>query len=225
MGVSARILRTDESPTHFCLNNRIFCPTCPDRHPALLFDGQHWQCDKLEGRMECPRSSNVGQFVLVQRPRPLCHRIAPRHVLSRLVASAGNYAYGRRYGCHSWSYTDYKIVCQGFGSFYVHIRKCNINEIMWFTILLQELTFTNWFNDRLRGSKPSFSGAAVSDLSVDLKDGTLLIKLLENLTNKKIRGYEKAPKITAHKMVNLDLAFTHMRNEGIKLIGIGKYVQ
>ena len=52
----------------------------------------------------------------------------------------------------------------------------------------------------------------------------MLIKLLENLTNRKIRGYEKAPKITAHEMVNLDLVFTHMRDEGIKLIGIGKYV-
>lgn len=88
----------------------------------------------------------------------------------------------------------------------------------------QQLTFTNWFNDRLRGSKAGYSSPAVNDLSVDLKDGTLLIKLLENLTNRKIRGYEKAPKITAHKMVNLDLVFTHMRDEGIKLIGIGKYV-
>ena len=100
----------------------------------------------------------------------------------------------------------------------VTIVLCDLQSCM------QELTFTNWFNDRLRGSKASFSGSAVSDLSVDLKDGTLLIKLLENLTNKKIRGYEKAPKITAHKMVNLDLAFTHMKKEGIKLIGIGKYV-
>ena len=106
---------------------------------------------------------------------------------------------------------------------FIYIPQCNNIVLCDLQSCMQELTFTNWFNDRLRGSKASFSGLAVSDLNVDLKDGTLLIKLLENLTNKKIRGYEKAPNITAHKMVNLDLAFTHMRNEGIKLIGIGKY--
>ena len=87
---------------------------------------------------------------------------------------------------------------------------------------VQQLTFTNWFNDRLRGSKSSYSGPTVGELGFDLKDGILLIKLLENLTNKKIRGYQKAPKVHAQKMVNLDLAFTHMENEGIKLIGIGE---
>ena len=71
MGVSARILRTVESPT------RLFehWHPLPNVHSALLFDGKHGQRDKsaLEGRMECPRSSNLGKFALVQRPRHLCH--------------------------------------------------------------------------------------------------------------------------------------------------------
>ena len=35
-------------------------------------------------------------------------------------------------------------------------------------------------------------------------------------------SYVKSPKFTAQVMVNLDLAFQHMSNEGIKLIGIGE---
>ena len=84
------------------------------------------------------------------------------------------------------------------------------------------MTFTNWFNDRLGGSKSSYSGPKVRDLTIDLQDGILLIRLLENLTGKKFREVEKTPKITAQKMVNLDLAFEFMRAEGIKLIGIGE---
>ena len=84
------------------------------------------------------------------------------------------------------------------------------------------MTFTNWFNDRLRGRKNNYTGPIAEDLSVDLADGTLLIRLLENLTSKKFKRYEKNPTITAQKMVNLDIIFNFIREEGIKLIGIGK---
>ena len=86
----------------------------------------------------------------------------------------------------------------------------------------QQVTFTNWFNDRLGSSKSSYSGPKVKDLSIDLHDGVLLLRLLENLTGKKIYGYEKSPQLTAHKMVNLDLAFEFMKKEEIKLVGIGE---
>lgn len=86
---------------------------------------------------------------------------------------------------------------------------------------VQQVTFTNWFNNRLGGSKSTYAGPKVTDLSISLYDGILLIKLLENLTAKKIKGYVKSPKFTAQVMVNLDLAFQHMSSEGIKLIGIG----
>ena len=59
----------------------------------------------------------------------------------------------------------------------------------------------------------------------DLKDGMLLIKLLENLTKKKVTGFTgKIPKTEAHKIVNLELAFKFMELERIKLIGVGAWL-
>ena len=84
------------------------------------------------------------------------------------------------------------------------------------------MTFTNWFNDRLADSQASYSGPKVKDLSLDIGDGVLLIRLLENLTGKKICGYEKFPQLDTHKMMNLDMAFEFMRKEEVKLAGIGK---
>ena len=90
---------------------------------------------------------------------------------------------------------------------------------------MQQVTFTNWVNDRLKSkSNKGSSNQKVTDLGTDLHDGVLLIKLLENLTSKKIRGYEKTPKLTAHKMVNLDLVFQFMKKEDIKIIGIGESI-
>lgn len=87
----------------------------------------------------------------------------------------------------------------------------------------QQMTLTNWVNDRLKSPKGNSSAAPqVTDLRVDLKDGLLLIRLLENLTGRKIKGFERHPEKTAHKMVNLDLAFERMKSEGVKLIGIGQ---
>ena len=79
------------------------------------------------------------------------------------------------------------------------------------------MTFTNWFNDLLSGKTEH----RVSDLWVDLQDGLPLLTLLEILTQKKIKGIEKEPKLTAQKMVNLDLALKFLQDEGVKLIGIG----
>ena len=88
-------------------------------------------------------------------------------------------------------------------------------------ISMQISTFTNWLNDRLKGGRHS---PKVQSLSEDLRDGTILIRLLENLTKKKIKGYTKNPKMAAHKLVNLDLAFEFMKKEEVKLIGIGMYL-
>lgn len=79
------------------------------------------------------------------------------------------------------------------------------------------MTFTNWFNSHLKSERRVF------DLSIDLKDGILLIKLLENLTKKKVKNFMgKIPKTEAHKLENLALAFDFMQSQQIKLIGIGK---
>jgi len=84
---------------------------------------------------------------------------------------------------------------------------------------VQKNSFTNWVNDRLKAGKQG--APKILDLSTDLSDGLMLIRLLENLTKKKIKGYTKNPKMPAHKLDNLDLAINFMKNEGVKLIGIG----
>lgn len=75
-------------------------------------------------------------------------------------------------------------------------------------------------NEKLRegGAKTK----AVTDLTVDLQDGTVLIRLVETLTGKKMKQYNKSPSITAHKLDNLDMLFGFMRSNGIKVIGIGE---
>ena len=49
----------------------------------------------------------------------------------------------------------------------------------WITI--QQNTFTNWCNDRLKGS-----GTKIDDLVNDLDDGVKLVVLLERLAKKKV---------------------------------------
>ena len=89
--------------------------------------------------------------------------------------------------------------------------------------MLQITTFTNWVNDRLKAGK---NDRKVEDIFEDLKDGMLLLKLLENLTKKKVTGFSgKQPKTEAHKIVNLDLAFRFMAAENIKMVGIGEHLK
>ena len=87
---------------------------------------------------------------------------------------------------------------------------------------IQQITFVNWINDRLSGSKSNYSGPVVQDIKEDLKDGLLLVKLLENLSGRKLRGFVKNPSIAAQKLANLDIAFELMNTEKVKLIGIGE---
>ena len=49
-------------------------------------------------------------------------------------------------------------------------------------VAVQRRTFTNWMNHKLVGS-----GCQVTDLETDLRDGVLLIKLLEVLSHKEIQ--------------------------------------
>ena len=75
-------------------------------------------------------------------------------------------------------------------------------------------------NDRLKVGKKD---RKVEDLFDDLQDGLLLLKLLENLAGKKVKGFTPGdvPRTEAHKIVNLDVAFQFMLAEGIKLVGVG----
>ena len=101
---------------------------------------------------------------------------------------------------------------------YIVITRETVHDLL-YTKYPQKSTFTNWLNDRLKAGRHGVP--KVQDLSEDLRDGILLIKLLETLTKKKIKGYAKNPKMPAHKLVNLDLAFEFMKKEDVKLIGIG----
>lgn len=99
---------------------------------------------------------------------------------------------------------------------------CKQYMTLYISSSIQQVTFTNWVNDRLKAKSIGSSSIKVTDISTDLQDGVALIRLLENLTGKKMRGYEKTPKLTAHKMVNLDLVFQFLKKENIKTIGIGE---
>lgn len=87
---------------------------------------------------------------------------------------------------------------------------------------IQVTTFTNWVNDRLSGSRANYSGNLVHDLKMDFEDGILLIRLLENLTGKKLQGVVRNPIFTAQKIANLDVLFTFMKSEGVRLTAIGE---
>ena len=88
---------------------------------------------------------------------------------------------------------------------------------------LQQTTFTNWINDFLKAGK---ADRIVEDLGTDLRDGILLIRLLENLTKTKVKGFSgKDPKTEHHKRENLTFAFRFMRAESIKMIGVGELIK
>ena len=86
---------------------------------------------------------------------------------------------------------------------------------------VQVNTFTNWVNDRLSGSRSNYSGALVHDLKADFQDGILIIKLLEALTGKKIKGVVRDPIFTAQKISNLDQSFAFMQEEEVYFTAIG----
>ena len=87
---------------------------------------------------------------------------------------------------------------------------------------IQQRTFTNWFNDRLRGNLKVAKRQA-DDVQTDLQDGILLIELLNILARpRKISRYSKNPKNKVHCMENLNSALSFIEKEGIKLVNIGK---
>jgi len=61
----------------------------------------------------------------------------------------------------------------------------------------------------------------VKDLYHDLKDGLLLINLLEIISGQKLGRYNHNPKIVPQKLENAGIALNFLKNEGIKLVNIG----
>ena len=89
---------------------------------------------------------------------------------------------------------------------------------------IQERTFTNWFNDRLRGHL-KVAKKQVANLQTDLKDGVLLIDLLEKLTVKTVGRYNKNPNTKMHCIENLGNALKFIFAQNIKLVNIGKCIR
>jgi len=84
----------------------------------------------------------------------------------------------------------------------------------WYDI--QELTFTRWCNDYL-----TERGFHVNSLQEDLKDGLMLINLLEVISGKSLGRYNRHPKIPQQKLENNLLALKFIEAEGLKLVNIG----
>ena len=72
------------------------------------------------------------------------------------------------------------------------------------------------------GGKSSYSGPEVYELEVNLQDGVILARLMEVLAGLKIKGVNKTPKITAHKIDNLTQVLKVMETEKIRLVSISK---
>eukprot|EP00954_Amorphochlora_amoebiformis_P000989 78032-Amorphochlora_amoeboformis.AAC.1 len=70
---------------------------------------------------------------------------------------------------------------------------------------IQQNTFTRWVNDELK-----LRGLKVDDVKTDLKDGLMLINLMEIISGKKIGRYNKHPVIIQQKLENLNIALNFM---------------
>jgi len=88
------------------------------------------------------------------------------------------------------------------------------NDTRWIDI--QKRTFTRWANNFLLERMKK-----IEDLQLDLSDGLLLIDLLEVISSKSLGRHNKAPKLRAQKLENTGQALNFLKNEGIKLVGIG----
>jgi len=83
-------------------------------------------------------------------------------------------------------------------------------------VAIQKKTFTRWANTFLKERI-----LKVDDLETDLKDGTLLIALLEVISSKSVGNYTKKPKLRQHSLENNMIALKFLQTEGIKLVNIG----
>lgn len=81
---------------------------------------------------------------------------------------------------------------------------------------IQRSTFTNWCNTVLKDSN-----IKINNIYDDLTDGTVLIQMYQVLSGKKVRRYNKNPKILQHVMENLDIVMKCFKEDGLSLVNIG----
>lgn len=87
--------------------------------------------------------------------------------------------------------------------------------------IIQQRTFTNWFNDRLKGNL-KVAESKVDDLETDLADGIHLISLLEELAKpRKVGRWNRKPKNKLQCIENIGIALRFIYSENIKLVNIG----
>ena len=79
----------------------------------------------------------------------------------------------------------------------------------------QKKTFTAWVNSHLRKA-----GLHVDEVTTDLCDGKLLLKLLEIISEETLPRPEKG-KMKIHKIQNIRNAFDFIKAKGVKLVSIG----
>jgi len=61
----------------------------------------------------------------------------------------------------------------------------------------------------------------IDDLGKDLRDGVLLVNLLEIISGKSLGRYNKHPKVPTQKYENTGIAIDFVQKEGIKLVNVG----
>ena len=88
---------------------------------------------------------------------------------------------------------------------------------------IQNSTFMNWSN-YIIGSEETES-SKVNDLLMDFSNGVNLVELVNHLASPRgIKDYVKNPKTEFQKLDNLYKALNFIqKDEGIKLVGIGKF--
>lgn len=85
---------------------------------------------------------------------------------------------------------------------------------------IQKKTFTKWSNEHLKSRgrlavllrKTDLAlGMAIQDLFTDLRDGILLINLLETISEKKVGPYNRNPRIGAQRLENQGIALNFIK--------------
>ena len=88
--------------------------------------------------------------------------------------------------------------------------------------LLQQTTFTKWVNNALRGHLKT-ARTQVSDLQKDLRDGLVLVELLESIASpRKVGRHTREPVIKPQMLENIGAVLRFLEREQIKVVNIGK---
>uniref|UniRef100_A0A5K4F4A1 Calponin-homology (CH) domain-containing protein n=1 Tax=Schistosoma mansoni TaxID=6183 RepID=A0A5K4F4A1_SCHMA len=82
---------------------------------------------------------------------------------------------------------------------------------------VQKKTFTNWLNTYLSNANPPFK---VQDLFEDIKNGILLIRILEVLSGEKLRAESRAQMNRIHCLSNIKTALEFLHSRNVKLVNV-----